>query len=385
MKSISNRFYLDYNATSPLAESVQDWIANGDFSFGNPSSAHQTGKKAKKLINETRDYLYSLFNVKEEDFHLFFHSGASEGINTLVRGFFLNAFKSEKKADYYFFDTDHSCVVNQRDEIKALGHDYHQFSVDQFGMPKEDQIKKGSHDCGLMNFTWVNNESGVVWPLHKAIELKQKLGCAIHVDSVQSVGKIRDWNKLDTDLDAYTFSAHKFGGMKGIGFSFMKKEFPYECFVRGGGQQAALRSGTENVMGIYSIKLALEDLQRKQNFDDTEYVHREFEGWLLNKIGDKGKIAGYGNVSRNMTTTYLVLPGNRSDIMMTALDLAGVEVSAGSACSSGILKPSRILKGMGFSEKEAGEGIRFSFSPTFNKEDLPALFEKLDKVLSKYT
>ncbi len=384
MKSISNRFYLDYNATSPLAESVQDWISKGDFSFGNPSSAHQTGKKAKKLINETRDYLYKLFGVDENEFHLFFHSGASEGINTLVRGYFLNAFKNKKQSDYYFFETDHSCVVNQRDEVEAFGHEAHKFKVDHLGMPLMDQIHKGSHECGLMNFTWVNNESGVVWPLYKAIELKQKLDCAVHVDSVQSVGKIREWNKLDPDLDAYTFSAHKFGGMKGIGFSFMKKNYPYECFIRGGGQQAALRSGTENVMGIYSIKLALEELVSKQNFDETEAVHDEFENWLIDKIGEKGRIAGHGNVSRNATTTYLVLPGNRSDIMMTALDLAGIEVSAGSACSSGILKPSRILMGMGFSDKEAGEGIRFSFSPLFKKEDLPTLFEKLDKVLSKY-
>ena len=328
--------------------------------------------------------MFSLFDLKEEDFHLFFHSGASEGINTLVRGFFLNSFKNGNKGDYYFFNTDHSCIVNQRDEVEALGHHYHQFPVDNFGMPREEKVKKGHHERGLLNFTWVNNESGIVWPLYKALDLKQKLNCAVHVDSVQSVGKIRDWNKLDSDLDAYTFSAHKFGGMKGIGFSFMKKEFPFECFVRGGGQQNALRSGTENVMGIYSIKLALEELQAKQNFDETEAVHKEFENWLLDKIGSKGKIAGYGNVSRNLTTTYLVLPGNRSDIIMTALDIAGVEVSAGSACSSGILKPSRILKGMGFDDKEAGEGIRLSFSPTFQKDDLPKLFEKLDKVFSKY-
>lgn len=367
-----------------MAESVQDWISKGDFSFGNPSSAHTTGKRAKKLVNETRDYLFNLFGLNENEFHLFFHSGASEGINTLVRGYFLNQFKNKNQANYYFFQTDHSCVFNQQDEVKVFEHRPQIFPVDQYGMPKMDSISKGECDQGLLNFTWVNNESGVVWPLYKAVEMKEKLGCSVHVDAVQSIGKIRDWNKLDSDLDAYTFSAHKFGGMKGIGFTFMKKTYPFECFVRGGGQQEALRSGTENVMGIYSIKLALEELNQKQNLDESEKVHNEFENWLQNKVGQKGIIAGIGNVSRNLTTTYLVLPGNSSDIVMTALDLSGIEVSAGSACSSGVLKPSRILLGMGFDEKQAKEGIRFSFSPLFKSEDLPSLFEKLGKVLDRY-
>lgn len=382
MKLINNRVYLDYNATSPLADSVKNWIAKGDFSFANPSSIHTSGKRARRLINETKEYLFSIFGLSPQDFHLFFHSGASEGINTLVEGFFFNRFKSRKPADFIFATTDHSCVCKQESDVKALGHDCHILDVDSCGKLKTLPNEIGTHKEKLLNFTWVNNETGVVWSLEEALNLKAQLNCRVHVDAVQAVGKIREWNRLDPTLDAYTFSAHKFGGLRGTGFSFVKKDYIFEPLVRGGDQQEGLRSGTEDTMGIYSIKLALEELLLKQNFDELEKAKNEFESWIL-ELAPPGAIIVGSSGPRALNTTSLLIPGIRSDIALTALDLAGIEASAGSACSSGSVTPSRVLMAMGMSESRSKEVIRFSFSPFLKSEYINEIKEPIKQVMTR--
>ena len=387
MKLTNNRYYFDFNATSPLSESVLDWLRKGDLPFGNPSSIHSTGKAAKREITAVKNYLLEDLFFVADTHKLFFHSGASEAINTFLTGSCHTGLKEKKSLHVFISSVDHSAAYNQKEEVEALGMNFTILPVSEDGMPLIDQwtyeIEKSKADYKILNFTWVNNETGVVWPLEQVLELKKKTGVFVHVDSVQSVGKIEDWSKLEDKLDAYTFSGHKFGSLKGIGFSFVKENFPFEAMIRGGGQQDGYRSGTENVPGILSLKLALEDLSKR--FD----AKKVYEGitYLREKIYDLGEsslLFPSRSSLQNLTTINFVVPGTKADILMTAFDLAKMDVSSGSACSSGAVLPSRVLMSMGVSEEDAKSALRFSFSPYLTLSEAEEFWAKIEKVLSRF-
>lgn len=386
-KSISNRFYFDYNATSPLAKKVTDFLHSGDFLFGNPASQHQSGKKSKKLINESIEYLHDLFSLSSNHFKLFFHSGASEGINTIFKGIALKNFKAKKSVSFFFSEVDHACVVQLKDDLETLGHKVFFFSVDKNGIFDREKlinsiVKESSegHET-FVNYTYVNNETGVVWPLSWALEIKNRTNAFIHVDAVQVVGKIPNWNELDLSLDAYTFSGHKFGAIKGIGFTFLKKEITFPALIVGGTQQDGLRAGTENAMGVYSLKLSLMEMKERFNSQTLFEAKTEIENSLVEFIGTRGEIVARDNTNRNLNTIFLILHGQKAESLSIKFDMAGIELSTGSACSSGVIKENRILMAMGYSGVDSKSALRFSFSPFMKKEEVFDYLEKIKSVL----
>lgn len=385
MKLINSRFYFDYNATSPLAPSVKEWISKGDLLFANPSSVHSSGKKTKRFLNQTREFLFELFSLK--DYQLFFHSGASEGINTLVKGHAQSAFKEGERIHFIFSSSDHSAVANLKEELELYGHKVHTFDPKEngdFPYEKVATLLNSLDGQKLLNYTWVNNESGVVWPLEDVIKLKQETGCKVHVDAVQAVGKIEQWTNVSSELDSYTFSGHKFGAMKGVGFSFVKQSYKFCPMVRGGGQQDALRSGTENTTAIYTIKLALEDLVSSFDFNSLNDAKTYIENEIENLNGKNISIVASNATNRNGNTIYILIDGKKADITMTAFDLAQMDVSSGSACSSGSIKASRVMSAMGFNEDQSKSGIRLSFSHNLNMEDARTYSEKICKILRRF-
>ncbi|MDO9182410.1 MAG: aminotransferase class V-fold PLP-dependent enzyme [Bacteriovorax sp.] len=386
-RSISNRFYFDYNATSPLSNKVIDFIKSGDFLFGNPSSLHQTGKKSRKFINETSDFLFKTFLLDPKDFNLVYHSGATEGINTFFKGIAFKFFKEKKVVSFFFSTVDHACVVELKDDLEALGHKVFFFEVDHDGVfASEVLIEKINLEKSLgresyVNFTYINNETGVVWPLKLAETIKEKSGAYVHVDAVQLVGKIANWNYLSSKLDSYTFSGHKFGALKSSGFSFIRKDLKFTPLLVGGNQQIGLRAGTENALGIYSLKLSLEDI--KEHFSATELMSakKELESKLVKLMGTKGEVVAIDSQERNLNTIFIVLFGLKAETISAKFDLLGVDISTGSACSSGVIKENRILMGMGYSFEDSRSSLRFSFSPLMNKTDSKIYFEKIESIL----
>lgn len=384
---INNRYYFDYNATSPLANSVIDWLPNGDLLFANPSSIHSSGKKSKRFINDTRNFLKETFSIPA-DYKLFFHSGASEGINSLVKGFAQKFFANGERIHFVHSEVDHSCVYNLKDELELYGHEVSTFGVDKNGDYDIEEIislLNKSNRPKLLNFTWVNNENGVVWNLDDLIRIKEETNCYVHVDAVQSIGKIEKWNELNHLVDAYTFSGHKFGAMKGVGFSFVKELFPFCSLIRGGGQQEGMRSGTENTTGIYSIKLALEDVLKKENYTELYSAKKIIEDSIEEHISGDARIVSKDAKKRNGNTIYIILPGRKADILITAFDLARMDVSSGSACSSGAVLPSRVLLSMGVNEEDAKSALRFSFSYDLCLEESKEYSEKIVSVLKRFS
>jgi cysteine desulfurase len=389
-KSINSRYYFDYNATSPLSTKVIDFLRGGEFLFGNSSSLHATGKKSKKFINESRDYLYSTFGLKESEFDLIFHSGATEGINTFFKGNAINDFKNNVKSCFFFSTVDHQAVISLVDDIKNFSHQIKFFEVDkngEFDLEKLiKEIKSAQEIFGkiYLNFTYVNNENGVVWPLSIAEKIKNETKAIIHVDAVQLIGKIENWNQLNSNLDAYVFSAHKFGAMKGVGFSFIRKNSPYYPLITGGSQQDGNRSGTLNSLGIYSIKLALEDLISSFNFETLVNSKLKIEDKINEKLGEKGEIIAVNAKNRNANTIFLIIFGAKAELISAKFDLNCIDISTGSACTSGIIKENRIMLSMGYSIDDSKSCIRISFSPFLSNNDVDIYTQVILKALTPF-
>ncbi len=384
-----NRIYCDYNATSPVAPNVLEGLSLGEWPLGNPSSVHATGKKARRGLNEVRQFLYQTFGVKEQDFQLFFHSGATEGINSLIKGLALKVTKEKKSLGFFTFESDHSCLVNQQDFLETLGHQFSSVKVKRDGAFDLEDLKEkmasDNSEVKLLNWTWVNNETGIINPLSGLEGLKKELGDAVlfHVDAVQAPGKIPNWNELSTAADAYTFSGHKFGALKGSGFSFLKESLHPMALLNGGGQQSGLRSGTENTWSILSLKLALEYLIKNYNFEKQNQATRFLEEKILKLVGDRGEVIGLENPHRNGNTIDLLLYGIKAHTSAMVFDMGSIDLSNGSACSSGAVVPSRVLLAMGYSEDEAKSALRFSFSPYFTKEEATELWPKIESILNR--
>lgn len=331
--------------------------------------------------------MFTTFGLGPRDYQLIYHSGATEGINTYFKGMAFKQFKEKKRANYFFSTVDHACVVQLKEDLETLGHNVFYFEVNRNGVfDVEDLIKKIKQQNinGLesyVNFTCINNETGVVWPLSLAEKIKDETGSFVHVDAVQLVGKIANWNALSKNLDAYTFSGHKFGALKGVGFSFIKKNNEFSPLLVGGGQQLGLRPGTENAIGIYSIKLAL--LEIIENFKAHELLaaKNEIEVKLTDLIGNKGEVVAIHSPHRNFNTIFVILYGQKAEVLSAKFDIQGVDLSTGSACSSGIIKENRILMSMGHSFEDSRSSLRFSFSPLMTKEEAEKYFDKIEQIL----
>lgn len=376
-KSTNSRIYLDYNSTSPFAPSVKEWLAKGDFSFGNPSSLHTTGKNARKVVNDVSKFLLETFNLTNSHYVLF-HSGATEAINLITHGLF----EQKKEFRYFCGETDHNAAVSQCEILTKKGHFCEKLKVSKSGIINTESLLKDGQPNTLLNATWAHNETGLIWPLEEILSIKKKTGSLIHVDAVQSVGKLSHWRNLLPDLDYYTYSSHKFGSLKGLGFTFVKKEAPLYPISFGGSQQNGLRPGTENAMGVESIKLALQEMIQKENIKELYSARKELEELLLQNFKDKIEIVSHGELKIG-NTLFIILKEKRSDLLVTALDMEGIDIGVGSACSSGISKPNRTLLSMGYSERDALNTIRLSFNPQTNSQTLKSWATPLLKVLKR--
>lgn len=380
------RLYLDYNATSPLSQSVIDWLKSGDVLFANPASQHSHGKASRKLINEARTKIYSTFKRSEKDTKLFFHSGATEAFFTFTYSFSEMARLSGKELLVCYSKIDHPAVTTLADrywgphvkflELK-LGSDLSYDHTKNFQIIK-DKKENNPDLIVLYHHLWVHNETGFVSPLSELQKLKTIPDVYIHVDAVQVPGKIPEWRDLSVG-DIFSFSAHKFGALKGIGFSFFPASLSFVPLISGGGQQTNLRSGTENPQGVRSIALALADLEKvdvvanmKKREDLQKFMEKELSG-----VGEvlKGKI-------QNSNTIYFYLNGLSSDIALALFDINGLMISAGSACSSGAAKDSTILLELG-KKAEAKNGLRLSMGFQVSDQELQKIKELFQKALGK--
>jgi len=377
------RVYLDHNSTTPLRMEVREcWLEVAGEVGGNPSSLHTSGRRARAWVDKSRERVAAALRVHEDE--ILFTSGATEANN-------LALFGSLEAAGAGLLTTaiEHSSVLGPARELAARGFRLKLVPVDEQGFPDPRRIGALAARGGiaLVSVAAANNETGVLSDLCAISAELAGLGPVrprFHTDAVQALGRIpvrlAAWG-----VDLASFSAHKIGGPPGVGILWRRKGLGLRPLVFGGGQELDLRPGTENVPGIAAAALAIELAVDEQE----EYAARtrELAGWLWHELHASVpalRLLGppIDSERRLPNALCVLVPGTDGKVLVTRLDLAGLEVSAGSACASGSVEPSHVLLAMGLSRDEARSGLRLSLGRTTTREECRRALSALDNTLA---
>ncbi|MGW5959885.1 cysteine desulfurase family protein [Methylorubrum thiocyanatum] len=375
------RSYLDHNATSPVRPEVAMAVARALELPGNPSSIHAEGRTARHALQTARAQLAALLGAHPE--RVTFTSGGTEAANAVLSG----ALRKEglpAPTRLMISATEHPCV--------AAGHRFapeavEVLPVDAAGLLRLDALAARLDACRdeavLISVHAANNETGVVQPLAEIVRLARAHGRAlVHSDAVQAVGKIPlDFSALG--LDALTLSGHKFAAPKGVGALVLAEGVSLEtAFLRGGGQEARLRCGTENLSGIVGMGAAAAIAQAALESEAVRLAGlRDGLEARLRALAPDAVVFGEG-VPRLPNTLSFAVPGLPASTALIALDLAGLAVSSGSACASGKVARSPVLAAMGVSPALAAGALRVSFGWNSRADDLSRFVAGFERVVS---
>ncbi len=336
--------YLDYNATAPLRPAAAEAIARAQGMTGNPSSVHSFGRQARAALETAREQVAALAGAKPAQ--VVFTSGGTEANNLALAG--------SGRARILVSGIEHDSILTAApaaERIPVTGDGV----VD---LAELERLLQADKRPALVCVMLANNETGVIQPLADVVAIAHRAGALVHCDAVQAAGKLAlDFTALGVDL--MSLSAHKFGGPKGAGALVVADAVPFAAQLRGGGQERGRRAGTENVAAIAGFGAAAVEAARDLSHLQVIAAMRD---WLERDAGadvPATRIIGAG-APRLPNTSCLALPGVGAETLVMALDLAGVAVSAGSACSSGKVKASHVLKAMGLGAEIAGSSIRVS-------------------------
>ncbi len=371
-KTMTERIYLDWNATSPLRPEARAAMAAAMDCVGNPSSVHGEGRAARQIVERAREQVAALVGAEAK--LVTFTSGGTEASNLALTPAIQTG---DQKAP-----CDRLLVsVIEHPAVRAGG---------QFDASAVEEIPvtaAGVVDCSaltsrlaaltaqgervLVSVMLVNNETGIVQPIREVARIAHEEGALLHVDAVQGVGKISiDINELEADLLA--ISAHKFGGPKGAGALVRRAETLHlpKPLIRGGGHERGLRGGTENVIGIAGLGAAAEAARRELQAETTRIagLRERLEAEL--KAATPGAVIVGSGANRVPNTTLIAVPGLKADTAVIAFDLAGIALSAGAACSSGKIQGSQVLAAMGLPDDLARGGLRISLGWTTTEAEI---------------
>ena len=350
-----DRVYLDWNATTPLRREAREAMAAAWDLAGNPSSVHAEGRQARKLVEEARASVASAVGASPRS--VIFTSGGTEA-NALALTPGLRRAEGVPVVRLLVSAIEHASVLaGGRFAADAIGT----IDVTRSGLLDLDHLRTmlGNGPVALVSVMLANNETGALQPVREAAEIVHAAGGLLHVDAIQALGKIPiDINAMNADL--MTLSAHKIGGPKGIGALVLAEGvLGFEPLLRGGGQELGRRAGTENVAGIAGFGAAAKAARGalEQDAVRLETLRSRLEGGLRETAG---AIVFSDGVPRLPNTTLFTIPGLRAETAVIGFDLAGIAVSSGSACSSGKVQPSHVLKAMGFGPQLAQGALRLS-------------------------
>ncbi|ALG72108.1 cysteine desulfurase [Azospirillum thiophilum] len=347
--------YLDHNATTPLKPEVKAAMVQAMDLVGNPSSVHAFGRSARRAVDEARAAVAALVGAKPAQ--VLFTGSGTEANNFALRGF--------PGRPVLTSAIEHESVL-------AACPDALRFGVIRDGIADLDQLDRRLAEGGpaLVSLMLVNNETGVIQPVADAARIARAHGALIHCDAVQAAGRL-PLSLPALGVDLMTLSAHKLGGPTGVGALILADGLEPEALIRGGGQERRKRAGTENLLGIVGFgaaaRLALDEPAAEgMRAADLAALRDRLEREALAAV-PQARVMGAG-AGRVANTSCLMLPGLPGETQVMTLDLAGVAVSAGSACSSGKVKPSHVLAAMGEDERSAASTIRVSLGWTSDDE-----------------
>ena len=370
--------YLDNNATTRIAPEVRDVMLPffGEL-YGNPSSMHAFGGQIAKYVDRAREEVARFINASPEE--IIFTSCATESDNAAIRGY----------ADFHGRETkiitsavEHPAVLQPCRRLKALGHEVVELGVDGFGRLNLDRLReelKGTKKA-LISIMWANNETGTVFPIEKIAEICKEYGATLHTDAVQIAGKAKVDVKA-SGIDMLSMSGHKFHAPKGIGFLYVKKGTLLKPFMLGGHQESGRRAGTENVPYILGLAKACE-LARLGMDEENGKISR-----MRDRL-ETGILAACPNVringdkenrlSNTLNVSFEYIEG---EAVAYSLSDLGICISTGSACASGSLDPSHVIRAMGVPFTAVHGSVRFSLSRYNTESDIDYVLEKLPPVI----
>jgi len=360
---MKNPVYMDHNATTAVRPEARDAVALALALTGNPSSVHGSGRTARRLVEDARDAVAAL--VGAEPAWVVFTSGGTEANNLALRVL-------PKRAPILCSAVEHASVLSVMDGIVEI-------PVDGDGvvdLGALEALLAGEDTPALVSVMLANNETGVLQPVADVAALAHEHGALIHCDAVQAAGKMAiDFRPLGCDL--MSLSAHKIGGPSGVGAlvvtSGVEDDLALIPMLRGGGQERGRRAGTENVPGIAGFGAAAR--AAREGLTDFARLGRWRER-IENRLRQRADSRVYGfGAPRLANTSCLTMPGVEAETQVIQFDLAGVAVSAGAACSSGKVEPSRVLAAMGVDANEAATAIRVSLGWNTTEDDADKFVE----------
>jgi len=356
-----SRTYLDWNATAPLRREARAAMVAALDVLGNPSSPHAEGRRARGLIEDAREQVAALVGARPAE--VVFTSGGTEANNAvLARGWDAIVMSS----------IEHDSVLTP---ALSSGARLVEVAVGGDGVVRKESFAGHMAQVGraLVSLQMANNETGAVQPVAEVAAMARQRGLGMHSDAVQAAGRV-PIDMAALGVDYLTLSAHKLGGPKGIGALVVRDGAALPAFIAGGGQERRRRAGTENVAGIAGFGAAAEAASRDlAEIERVRTLRDKLEAEAREITPEALVIAG--EAQRLPNTTSLAWPGASAETLVIALDLGGIAVSAGAACSSGKVGASRVLAAMGIAPDMARAAIRISLGPSSGERDVAAFLE----------
>lgn len=365
------RIYLDYNASTPIAPEVvaamRPYLDDG---FGNPSSGHWAGLPAREAVERARGQVAGLLGCAPDE--VVFTSGGSEANNHALKGV---AFALRGKGNHIVTSAiEHPAILKPCEHLSKLGLDITHVPVDRFGRVDPDDIRRAiTPRTILVSIMHANNEVGTVQPIEEISRITRDSGIPLHADAAQSVGKIPT-NVNDLGVDLMSIAGHKFYAPKGIGALYIRRGTPIEPLIHGAGHEAGRRAGTESALLCTGLGAAAELAANLESMSRVRELRDRFWQHLEAALGDRVVLNGHPTYRLPNTLNVSFVGQVGADILVS---LAGVAASTGSACHSGQIELSSVLRAMGIAPEVGMGAIRFSLGRATTQNEIDAVVAKI--------
>ncbi len=375
------RIYFDHNATTPVDQAVTDAVCHAiTQDFGNPSSVHFFGQRAKSIVDDARSQVAETLGAMPTD--VVFTSGGTESDNLAIRGA-ADVQAARGRRHLVTLGIEHEAVLHTLRSLDRQGWRTTIVKVDASGVVDPERLREAVGDqTALVSIMHANNEIGTIQPITELAEIAHECGALCHTDAVQTVGKI-PLRVTELGVDLLSLSGHKLNGPKGIGALWVKRGVRVRPQSTGGRHERGRRAGTENVPGIVGLGMACQRAASKLETEAPRLaaLRDRLEQGILASV-PRTAVNGAASL-RIPNTTNISFDGVEAESLLIALDLEGVAVSTGSACSSGTLEPSHVLRAMGLSPHRAQNSIRFSLGAGNTADQVDRVIELLPRVVDK--
>jgi cysteine desulfurase len=374
-----NVIYVDNNATTQVSpEVLEEMLPYFNEFYGNPSSMHTFGGKVEQKITEARGRIASLLGTSPEE--IIFTSCGTESDSTAIRAAILS---NPGKKHILTSRVEHPAIKNHYEYLSKNGYRVTFVPVDRQGRLDLDYLYDNlDDDTALVSIMWANNESGVIFPIEEISKIVAEKGIVFHTDAVQAVGKIpMDLNAMAVDM--LSLSGHKLHGPKGVGALYVRRGTKYTPFMIGGHQERGRRGGTENVASIVGLGKAAElaAAHLSDNYSRVKQLRDKLENEILKRVSNT--IINGDRNHRLPNTTSIAFEYVEGESILLMMDQFGICASSGSACTSGSLEPSHVLRAMGVPFTAAHGSVRFSLSKYNTEEEIDFIIEKLPPIIER--